>query len=350
LNRRAGLASLAITAVLLLAMLWVRPDLPAAAYAALLVVLYELATSPVAFYRHALQRRYELSIQTTPAWLWDQARGLAIILLAAAGIAHVLYRLILANPDLWWLMAALLATGVTALVAGVAPVLLLPLFYRVKLLDRPSLSARLAELSRRAGMPVLGVYEMAFGDRTKSANAALVGAGPTRRIVVSDTLLAEYSEDEIEVVLAHELAHHAHGDVAWGLVVEFLLLLAAGYTASVVLNALWYILDLRGPADPAGLPLLALAGGALRLACTPLVHAFTRARERRADAFALALTSRPEAFISAMRRLGAQNLAEENPSRLNVWLFHTHPPIEERIATAFAAAGGCQRASELSVS
>jgi Zn-dependent protease with chaperone function len=166
---------------------------------------------------------------------------------------------------------------------------------------------------------VLGVYEMAFGDRTKSANAALVGAGPTRRIVVSDTMLAEYSEDEIEVVLAHELAHHAHGDVARGLVVEFLLLLAAGYAASVVLSASWGSLGLRGLADPAGLPLLVLAGGAVRLTCTPLVNAFTRSRERHADAFALALTSRPDAFISGMRRLGAQNLAEENPSRTSVW-------------------------------
>jgi STE24 endopeptidase len=82
------------------------------------------------------------------------------------------------------------------------------------------------------------------------------------------------------------------------------------------------------------MPLLLLSGGAVMFAAIPLLNAFSRANERRADRFAVRLTGGRDPFVSAMRRLGAQNLAEETPSRLAVWLFHTHPPVDERIVAA----------------
>ena len=319
-------------------MLWVRPSLNAALYGLLLVLAYELVTLPLNLYLHRLEKRYELSSQSLRSWLADQAKALTISGLLAAGLATVVYRLIALNADLWWLAAGGLGAGLAVLVTWLAPVLLLPLFFEQKPLDRPRLTARLLDLSQRAGVPVMGVYELGLGAKTKRANAALAGAGPSRRILLSDTMLADYTDDEIEVVLAHELAHHAHGDIARSLVLESVLLLVAGSVAAVVLNAAWQPLGLRGAADPAGLPLLALATGAVLLACTPLVNAFSRANERRADAFALALTRRPAAFVSAMRRLGQQNLEEESPSRLVVGLFRTHPPIEERIRAGMRGA------------
>jgi len=181
---------------------------------------------------------------------------------------------------------------------------------------------------------VLGVYEWGLAEKTKKANAALAGIGATRRILVSDTMLAEYSDEEIEVVLAHELAHHVHGDIWKGIAFESLLVLLGFYAASRVLAALAAPLGLRGIDDVAGLPLLLLAAGAVSLVMVPLSHAMSRAFERRADRFALDLTRNPAAFISAMRRLGAQNLAEDRPSRLVQWLFYSHPPLGERIAAA----------------
>jgi STE24 endopeptidase len=228
----------------------------------------------------------------------------------------------------------MIGTGFTAVLARLAPVLLLPLFYRFTPLERPALTERLLALSKRAGVPVLGVYEWGLGAKTRRANAALVGSGATRRILLSDTLLAEYSDDEIEVILAHELAHHVHRDIPKGLALEFGLLLASCCAAALAVDTLQAPLGLSGPADPAGLPLLLLAGGAVMVAATPLANAVSRFNERRADQFAIALTRRRDAFVSAMRRLGAQNLVEEGPSRATVWLFHTHPPIEERIAAA----------------
>lgn len=339
LSRRARVASLAVGTALLGVMLWMRPSLDAALYGFLLVLTYELVTLPLNVYLHRLEKRYELSSQSLRSWLVDQAKALTISGLLAAGLATLVYRLIAWNADLWWLMAGVLGAGLAVLVTWLAPVLLLPLFFEQKPLDRPQLTARLLDLSQRAGVSVMGVYELGLGAKTKRANAALAGAGPSRRILLSDTMLADYTDDEIEVVLAHELAHHAHGDIARSLVLESVLLLAAASVASIVLNASWQPLGLRGVADPAGLPLLALATGAVLLASAPLVNAFSRGNERRADAFALALTRRPAAFVSAMRRLGQQNLEEESPSRLVVGLFRTHPPIEERIRAGMRGAG-----------
>jgi STE24 endopeptidase len=178
------------------------------------------------------------------------------------------------------------------------------------------------------------VYEWGLGEKTRRANAALVGAGATRRILLSDTLLAGYTDDEIEVVLAHEMGHHLHRDVLKGLAAESVALLACFFAAAVALRASWKPLGLTSASDVAGLPVILLTGGAVSLLTTPLLNALSRHNERRADRFALDLTARPDAFIGAMRRMAAQNLAEEHPSRAAFWFFHTHPRVDERIERA----------------
>ena len=325
----------------LIAFLELRPNVPVWLYVLLLAGANELIALPVAFYRgYLLDRHYELSTEPLSTWLKDHFKAFAIVTALAVLGGEAVYALIRWSPDRWWLAAAIGATALTIGLAKIAPVVLLPIFYKFTPLDRPALSERLMALSKRAGVPVLGVYEWGLGEKTRRANAALTGSGNTRRILLSDTLLAEYTDDEIEVILAHEMAHHVHRDIPKGLALEFGVLLAAFYVASEVLAATWPRLGLTGPADVRGLPILVLAGGAVTLLATPLVNAFSRFNERRADRFALRLTGRREAFISAMKRLGAQNLAEENPRRLTVWLFHSHPPIEERVAAARRASAG----------
>ena len=339
LQRCAGFVSLTVTAAILAAALVIRPPLPLWAFVGVLVGLNALVSLPIAYYRGVtLERRYELSSESRRAWANDQLKGFVIGLVVALGAAEFVYVLIRWSPTWWWLPATLGAAVFTILLAWLAPVLLLPLFYRFKPLDRPELTDRLLALSKKAGVPVLGVYEWALGTKTRRANAALTGSGRTRRILLSDTLLAEYSDDEIEVILAHELAHHVHRDIPKALALETGLTLIAFLTASVALEMSAPLLGLSGPADPRGLPLLLLVGGAVMLFTTPLLNSVSRHNERRADRFALELTRREDAFVTAMRRLGAQNLSEENPTRLSVWLFHTHPPIEERIASAHAMA------------
>jgi STE24 endopeptidase len=321
-----------------------------AAYVVVLCACLQAAALPMAWYNGVvLERRYGLSSETAARWLGDYLKAAAVSATIAVAAAELVYGAIRRWPNLWWLAAAIGGGAAVLLLARAAPIALLPLFYRFKPLERPLLQDRLRTLSLRAGAPVLGVYEWGLGEKTRRANAALVGVGSTRRILLSDTLLADYSDDEIEVILAHELAHHAHRDVLKGVGAQTSLLLlgfAAAAGAFEVLGT-FGINGWRSPADVAGLPVLLLAVGAVSVVLSPLVHALSRRHERRADAYALKLTNQPAAFVSAMRRLGAQNLAEPQPSRAAVWLFHSHPPIEERIDSArrFEAADLTNRGS-----
>jgi STE24 endopeptidase len=311
------------------------PALAIAAYVVMLAVLHEAVAFPVVFYYgFILDRRYGLSSESFSTWLRDHAKAVGLgIVLALASAESVCFALRV-SPAWWWLLSAALFAAAMCVMAKIAPIALLPLFYRFTPLGRESLRMRLVALSQRAGVPVLGVYEWALGEKTRRANAALVGTGRTRRIIVSDTLLAEYSDDEIEVILAHEIGHHVHRDILVALVAESVLLVVGFYAAALALATLWQPLGFRAADDFAALPVLVLAGGALSVVSTPLVNALSRRNERRADRYALTLTGQPAAFISAMKRLGTQNLAEERPSRAVLWLFHTHPPVEQRIDAA----------------
>jgi STE24 endopeptidase len=215
-----------------------------------------------------------------------------------------------------------------------APVVLLPLFFTFKPLQKDGLRDRLTALASRAGTRVMGVYEWTLSDRTKKANAALTGIGNTRRILLSDTLLAEYSDDEIEVILAHELAHHVHRDIWTSVMFDIALTFAGFFAAHQLLQWAVPFFGLQGISDPAGLPVLVLTAAVIGLCVRPLINAVSRSHERRADSFALKMTKNPSAFITAMRRLGQQNLAEDNPSPLVLAFFYTHPPIKERLTAA----------------
>jgi Zn-dependent protease with chaperone function len=350
LKRRADVLSLAWAAAMLAGLVVfgghvalrdaaeaILPGAPVLAFVVLLSLLNEAGSLPIAFYTGFLvERRYGLSNERLRGWAADQAKSFGIGILLGAPAAALVYWTIRTWPDRWWLPAGLMFAAIIVALANLAPVLLLPVFYSVKPLAREGLRARLMALAERAGARVLGAYEWGLGDKTRKANAALTGIGSTRRILVSDTMLDAYSEEEIEVVLAHELAHHVHGDIWKGIAFESALVIGGFYLASVVLARFAPAAGLRGVADVAGLPLLMLAAGGLSLVMVPLALAMSRSFERSADRFALELTRNPSAFVSAMRRLAAQNLAEDDPPRIVQWLFYSHPPIRERIAAAQA--------------
>jgi STE24 endopeptidase len=305
------------------------------AYAALLFVLAEGISLPIRFYRtFILERRYGLSAVPIRTWFRDHVKAFVIGFVIALAAAAIVYGAMAAWPRWWWAISAVAFIAAMLALARVAPVLLMPLFYRFKPLDREALRARLETLSARAGLPVLGVYEWGLGEKTARANAALVGTGRSRRILLSDTLLTDYTDDEIEVILAHELGHHANRDIRTGLLLEGTMIAISMGAAATALHALWKPLGLHGPADVAGLPLLLLVAGLVSLVARPALNALSRRNEHRADRFALELTERPDAFVSAMRRLASQNLAEARPSAATLWLFHTHPPFEQRIQAA----------------
>jgi STE24 endopeptidase len=306
-------------------------------YVAVLVVGHDLLLAPAAYYQGmTLERRYGLSTQTVSGWWRDYLKAGALSLTFACAGAVIVFWLIRWNPEIWWVAAAAVFSGLLVVLAQLAPLVLLPLFYELKPLEREGLERRLVALADRAGTRVAGVFEWRLSDRTRKANAAFTGLGRTRRILLSDTLLGDYSDDEMEVILAHELAHQVHRDVWSGIAVETALVGVAFYAAAHALTALQGSFALLTRSDIAALPVVVLCGGLVSVALRPVANALSRSHERRADLYALEMTRNVTAFVSAMRRLAAQNLAEERPSRLVELIFYTHPPTVARIEAARA--------------
>jgi STE24 endopeptidase len=289
------------------------------------------------FFAFRLERRYHLSDQTLRAWLWDETKTLLLSFVLATVIVELVYWTIRFAPQSWWLIAWVIFLALFVLMAQIAPVVLFPIFYKFSPLDNDELKRRLVKLGERAGTPIRGVYEWKLSEKTKKANAALTGLGATRRIILADTLLENYSTDEIEAVLAHELGHHVHRHILKSIGVQAAVTLAGFWLASEVLqyavdNARWF----EGLSDFATLPLLILVFSVLSVLLMPVLNAYSRFNERQADRYCFQSVRSVEPFVTAMNKLAAQNLAERQPSKWVERLFHSHPSISNRVAAARA--------------
>jgi STE24 endopeptidase len=296
-----------------------------------------IATLPLEAYGgFLLPRRFGLSTQTWAGWATDLVKGGVIGLTLGAPLLVALFAAIRGTGRWWWLVAAAGYSLFSVVLAALAPVLLMPLFYRFRPLgeDHADLRERLLQLAAQAGARVEGVFTFDMSRRTRAANAALTGLGRTRRIILGDTLLSEFTPDEVETVLAHELGHHVHRDIPLLVGVQTLANFAAFFLVSLGLTWGAGKSGLLGPADPAVLPLLGLLLSALGFVTMPAANAISRWREALADDFALRVTRRPQAFASAMTRLANQNLAEVDPERWVVALLYSHPPLRDRIRKA----------------
>ncbi len=296
---------------------------------------------PLSYYSgFILPHRFELSNQTLIGWISDHVKSLLIGGLLGGFLLEVVYAILRATPDLWWLWVAGFLLVFNVLLANLAPVLLFPIFYKFVPLgdEHADLAERLVRLAERAGARVQGVFKFDMSRRTKAANAALAGLGNTRRIILGDTLISEFSPDEIETVLAHELGHHVNKDIPIGIIIESLMTLIGLFLASLGLKWGVVIFGFSSTADIAALPVLALVMGAYGLITMPLGNAYSRWRERRADEYALQATSNGEAYASALTRLANQNLADADPEPWVEFLLYSHPALSKRIAMANATA------------
>jgi Zn-dependent protease with chaperone function len=280
-----------------------------------------------------LPRRFGLLHQPFRRWVWDAAKAAVIGAILGLLAALTVYGLLRVTPW-WWLWGTAIFLAGYALLALVAPIWLVPLFYRLTPLPDGALLAQLLALARRVGVPVTGVFVVDQSRKSRTANAAVTGLGRTRRILLFDTLLDQFTAEEIEAVLAHELAHQLHGDIRRGLLVQGALTLGTFWIADRALGwgAGW--LGLAGPADIAGLPLFGLILVLVSLAALPLANGWSRRVEWQADRFALETIPDPRAFIGSMERLATLNLAEREPHRLEEFFLYSHPAIARRIAHA----------------
>jgi STE24 endopeptidase len=304
--------------------------------------IYGLLSLPMDYYAEfSLPHHFNLSNQRLKDWFIDRLKGVLVGLPILILVVEVIYALLGWQPNTWWLFLAGFLLIFNVLLANLAPVLLKPLFNKYNPLgdEYVELAEKLTKLAKKCGTHVRGVYQFDMSRRTKEANAALTGFGRTRRVILGDTLLKEFSIDEIETVMAHELGHNANKDILLGIAFQTLITLAGLYCAQHALRigAVWS--GLQGPADPASLPLLALIIGLFEVVTIPLGNAYSRWRERMADEYSLKMTGNGMAYASALTRLANQNLAEVDPEPWVEWLFYSHPSLKRRIKMAedFAA-------------
>ena len=321
-----------------------------AVFAAVVLAAAHAASYP--FDRHrewTLEGRYGLARLSAGRWLRSHLRGIAARITVGTAVALLVAATWRWCGSAWWIVTAA-ACYLAHLSWTVAAPLLLGAFGGLRPLRRPSLAARLEALVRRSGVD-LAVREWRGGDETVQAHAALAGLGRTRQILLSDTLVDTLSDEEIEVVVAHEIGHHVHGDVwraaAWRLVALPLTIGAAALILAWLgapAGAWPFVPALAGSwahvreALP-WLPVVAAAGLAAHRVLEPIGLALSRGRELRADAYAVRLTGGADAFVTSMRRLSQTNLVDDRPPRL-ARVLSSHPPVRDRVLAALRQAAG----------
>jgi len=306
-------------------------------YVGMLTVIAKLLGLPFDYYGFRLEHRFQLSNQKFKGWAKDELKGWVVGLVIATILVELLYLTIRFSPQYWWLIAWGAFMVLFVFFAQIAPVVLFPLFYKFKPLENEPLKERLIRLSERAKTRVRGVYEWKLSEKSRKANAALTGLGATRRIILADTLLQNYSDDEIEAILAHELGHHVHRHIPKGILVQGAITFIGFWLGNAVLH---YAIDRQHMfetlADFANLPLLMLVSTVLSFLLMPALNAYSRYNERQADRYSLLSIPAVQPFITSMNKLADQNLAERAPSEWVEWFFHSHPAISKRIAMAEA--------------
>lgn len=306
-------------------------------YVLMLMTIGKLLGLGLDYYGFRVEHRYNLSNQKLRSWIWDEAKGFLIGLILAGIAAELLYFVLRQFPQHWWLITWAAFLGLFILLARLAPVVLFPIFYKFEPLDNEELNRRLVVLGERAGTRVRGVYKWNLSEKSKKANAALTGMGNTRRIILADTLLENYSADEIEAVLAHELGHHVHKHILKSVVIQAAITLLGFWAANWMLHySVERLRMFETLSDFASLPLLLLVATILSFLLMPVLNAYSRRNERQADRYALQSIPSVAPFITSMNKLAEQNLAERTPSKFVEWFFHSHPSISRRVQAAEA--------------
>lgn len=282
-----------------------------------------------------------LITQSWRGWAADQVKAQTISATISAGAGAATVAVTRRYPQGWWLPAAAGSVVVGSVFAALAPVVLDPVFNDFTPLPEGDTRNDVLDLAYAAGVRVGEIYSIDASRRTTAANAYVTGLGPTKRVVLFDTLLDRYDREEIRVVVAHELAHVRNRDVRRGVAYTAIVAPAA---ALAVQQLSWAMSDERGTAG--AVPAIGLAAALISAPIGIIANRLSRAIERRADRFSLQLSRSPEAFISFERAIAVQNVADVAPPRWVTALLASHPPTAERIGAAVTFAQACQDAPE----
>ncbi|MBW2621871.1 MAG: M48 family metallopeptidase [Deltaproteobacteria bacterium] len=310
-------------------------------YFALFMLLFELLTLPLSVISgFFVERRFDLLRQSGLSWTWDYIKSTVLGLVLGGAAMELLYLVIKRTGEWWWVAAGTVFAFCFFLLAQLTPVLILPLFYKFKPLAQTELDERLTRLCERARTKVRGIYEWGLSAKTREANAALMGWGMTRRVVISDTLLNNFEPAEVEVILAHELGHHRLRHLPRLMVIQIFMTFLTFAVCDWAFRVVGPSLGFESLQDIAGMPLLALIFFLIGFLALPAINMYSRKLERAADRYAIEFTGLAKPFASAMNRLAGLNLAEAEPHPFIEFLFHSHPSPAKRVQSALNYSSG----------
>lgn len=309
--------------------------LEAALYSLIIYLAYYLLTLPLNFYRsYVIEHKFSLSNQKIKDWLGDQLKELAVTYLIAVIMLEIFYYILKSYPRDWWLWVSFCWIFLSLVLAKIFPIIIIPLFFKYKKLSNEPLRERIINLAGKMKVKILDVFEIDFSKKTLKGNAALVGQGGTRRVILADTLKNKYTYEEIEVILAHEFAHHKLRHISKLIIVNASGIILSFYLVFKTSNFILSIFGLTSLSDIASLPVIIIYFVIFGLIIQPLENYISRSFERDADSLAIRATGMKASFISMIEKLEQQNLADRNPHPLIKFFFFNHPPISERIGSA----------------
>lgn len=310
-------------------------DLQLASYIAGLFVIYSALGWILDFMLdYKLAREYELSNQEPGEWFADKIKGAILSLILLYGMARLIFTLMELQPELWWASFSVIGIFFVLLINFLFPVVLFPLFFKLEPYPDTPLRERLENLFEKADVKVADIYEFDLSSKTNSANAAVMGMGKTRKIILGDNLKDKYTNEEIEAVMAHEIGHHANGDIFKFLIIQFATLVFTSFIVSLFWQPVTNWMGYESISAIYALPLLLLSFGVVNMVITPFQLWLERKFEKKADIYAIKLIDEPKDLATAFAKLADDSLAELQYSSYKLLFKASHPPIGNRVDLA----------------
>lgn len=288
---------------------------------------------PISFYTDFyLEHKYELSNQTFFAWIWENTKASLVGGVIGIPLLLLFYFVLVTYQSMWWLPFAILLFFVSVILAKIVPIIILPLFYKITPISDEDLRERILRLSKNVNLKVENIFQFNMSKTTKKANAAFTGLGKTKKIILGDTLTSEFTNDEIETVIAHELGHYKHKHIIKNIIIGTVSSFLTLYLLSVLYSNSISWFGFTEITKIAALPILSLWGMLLGIIQTPLTNILSRKYEHEADEYAIRTTNKKDVFIKTLDKLTEQNLGDKEPHPFVEWFFYSHPSIKKRVA------------------
>lgn len=300
-------------------------------YVTITGVVSGIIFGPLSFYGgFLLEKKFQLSEQTIAHWLKEKVKGLLVGLLLGLPLLLIFFYILRSSPDYWWAWLGAVMFFFSVILSILFPVLILPVFYKQQPIHDTELLQRIYALVSVTGMKIKTISEFDMSKNTRKGNAMLTGLGKTKRVLLGDTLIKNFTIDEIETVLAHEFGHSYHGHIWKNVVLGTLQSFAVLWLISVFYAGVTRYLGYQSVSDLSALPLLVLISSLISLLQNPLFSAISRKFEYQADAFAVKVTGKKEVFISTLEKLNEQNLGDSEPHPFIEWYMYSHPSLKNR--------------------